>query len=332
MLKCLIHLCIYILISTFNYIVDLQLSLFFRLSLTILVGTSSPHCNGSQCEGNESPPEGGILKTTKPPQVWEWRARGPLSEVHVQGSAWQYRQLRGHLHCLDCHPRDSLLRDGADTHSRQHVQQCALSGLCNHFYFPGKPKLICALPFTLFLMDLLFQATKVVEDVFLGHVCNAILFFSLTFVVVSMPVSFGLPPITLDLGPSEKIVKAGEDQQTFRGHERVEVEGVWQILLVVFLVSNSYLFCHLAFVTGWNPKINLMINLSLGKLPNKASLITQGPALQVSGSNLEKTQDTCTERKLTDVTNVLSFFRFTQCYPSRPGKLYLLEPCYLSCI
>jgi len=81
------------------------------------------------------------------------------------------------------------------------------------------------------------QATKVVEDVFLGHVCNAILFFSLTFVVVSMPVSFGLPPVTLDLGPNDKLVKSRDDQESTRGLERVEVEGVWQILLVVFLVS-----------------------------------------------------------------------------------------------
>jgi hypothetical protein len=52
-----------------------------------------------------------------------------------------------------------------------------------------------------------------------------------------MPVSFGLPPITLDLSPSEKTVKAGEEQSEIRGQERVEVEGVWQIILVVFLVS-----------------------------------------------------------------------------------------------
>jgi hypothetical protein len=71
-----------------------------------------------------------------------------------------------------------------------------------------------------------------------GHVCNAILFFSLTFVVVSLPVSFGIPTSFDSVVDSvDKNDKNGVDAVP-SNHERVEVEGVWQIVLVVFMVRN----------------------------------------------------------------------------------------------
>ena len=77
--------------------------------------------------------------------------------------------------------------------------------------------------------------------------CNAILFFSLTFVIVSLPVSFGLPSHSATLDSShenvdknvvDKNVVIDGDSGLPSHHERVEVEGVWQIVLVVFLVRS----------------------------------------------------------------------------------------------
>jgi hypothetical protein len=62
----------------------------------------------------------------------------------------------------------------------------------------------------------------------------------LTFVIVSLPVSFGIPAshndVTHDVSVTlDKNDKSGVDAIPSH-HERVEVEGVWQIVLVVFLV------------------------------------------------------------------------------------------------
>ena len=76
----------------------------------------------------------------------------------------------------------------------------------------------------------------IVKIRFQGHVCNAILFFSFTFVVVSLPVSFGIPT------SFDSVVNVATDHDKNdvdaipSNHERVEVEGVWQIVLVVFMV------------------------------------------------------------------------------------------------
>ncbi len=53
------------------------------------------------------------------------------------------------------------------------------------------------------------------EDVYLSYVCYAILAASFTFAAANLPVSFGLAP--------------GEQ-------EWAEADGVWQVMLVVFLV------------------------------------------------------------------------------------------------
>ena len=81
---------------------------------------------------------------------------------------------------------------------------------------------------------------------FQSHVCNAILFFSLTFVIVSLPVSFGIPASHNDVTHNDggvtlvdKNDKNGVDAIPSH-HERVEVEGVWQIVLVVFLVRICF--------------------------------------------------------------------------------------------
>ena len=78
--------------------------------------------------------------------------------------------------------------------------------------------------------------------------CNAILFFSVTFVIVSLPVSFGLPSQNSAMSHDDVAVdkNGGDNVQGLPSHhERVEVEGVWQIVLVVFLVILTFTFTSL---------------------------------------------------------------------------------------
>ena len=60
----------------------------------------------------------------------------------------------------------------------------------------------------------------------------------MTFVVVSLPVSFGIPTsfenVDDVVDKNDKSVVGAIPHH----HERVEVEGVWQIVLVVFMVSR----------------------------------------------------------------------------------------------
>ena len=56
------------------------------------------------------------------------------------------------------------------------------------------------------------------EDVYLNYVCYAILLFSFTFSLASLPTDYGL-----NGSPSS-------------GHRFVEADGVWQLVVVIFLV------------------------------------------------------------------------------------------------
>ena len=55
------------------------------------------------------------------------------------------------------------------------------------------------------------------EDVYLNYVCYAILFFSFTFSLASLPTDYGV---------------AGEDDAS----HFVQADGVWQLVVVIFLV------------------------------------------------------------------------------------------------
>ncbi len=58
------------------------------------------------------------------------------------------------------------------------------------------------------------------EDVYLNYVCYAILAMSVTFAAANLPVTFGL-----------RYSESEEEEE-----EKAEAEGVWQVMLVVFLV------------------------------------------------------------------------------------------------
>lgn len=68
-----------------------------------------------------------------------------------------------------------------------------------------------------FVVLLILLATRALEDSHLTYVCYAVLFFGAAFVVVALPVSFGL---------SEPVGRGGG----------VEADGVWQAVFVTFLV------------------------------------------------------------------------------------------------
>ncbi|XP_059084537.1 Ca(2+)/calmodulin-responsive adenylate cyclase-like isoform X2 [Tigriopus californicus] len=70
----------------------------------------------------------------------------------------------------------------------------------------------------IFVVIFIFLATKSMEDTYLNYVCYCILLFSLTFVIASLPVSFGL------------------SRQADYARQYVEADGVWQAVLVIFLV------------------------------------------------------------------------------------------------
>eukprot|EP00095_Tigriopus_kingsejongensis_P012404 snap_masked-scaffold755_size101758-processed-gene-0.9 protein:Tk12404 transcript:snap_masked-scaffold755_size101758-processed-gene-0.9-mRNA-1 annotation:"adenylate cyclase" len=70
----------------------------------------------------------------------------------------------------------------------------------------------------IFVVIFIFLATKSMEDMYLNYVCYCILLFSLTFVIASLPVSFGLAT------------------QAEFARQYVEADGVWQVVLVIFLV------------------------------------------------------------------------------------------------
>lgn len=74
-----------------------------------------------------------------------------------------------------------------------------------------------------FVVIFVFLATKSMEDTYLNYVCYCILGFSVGFCIVNLPVSFGLNFIGLD------------------GQPRIfaEGDGVWQIVLVIFLVYGK---------------------------------------------------------------------------------------------
>lgn len=69
-----------------------------------------------------------------------------------------------------------------------------------------------------FVILLILLATKALEDNHLHYVCYIVLFFSAAFVVVGLPVSFGL---------SEPLGQSGGG---------VEADGMWQAVFVTFLV------------------------------------------------------------------------------------------------
>ena len=76
-----------------------------------------------------------------------------------------------------------------------------------------------------FVVVFVFLATKSMEDAYLNYVCYAILGLSVTFAIVALPV--------------------------WGAYDKAEVDGVWQIVLVVFLVYAMLpLRTWLAFATG----------------------------------------------------------------------------------
>lgn len=72
----------------------------------------------------------------------------------------------------------------------------------------------------LFVILLIFLNTKYMHDSYLLWICYTILFFCATFCIVSLPVGSS--------APSENVILKIETR-------RVIVEGVWQIIFVIFL-------------------------------------------------------------------------------------------------
>ena len=71
-----------------------------------------------------------------------------------------------------------------------------------------------------FVVLFIFLATKSMEDVYLNYVRYAILVMSTTFVIVNLPVN---------------IIPVGDDE-AMSARRYVEADGVWQVVLVIFLV------------------------------------------------------------------------------------------------
>ena len=96
-----------------------------------------------------------------------------------------------------------------------------------------------------FVVIFVFLATKSMEDVYLNYVCYSILAFSVGFVAASLPVNYGLG------------YQTGET-----GTRYAEVDGVWQVVLVVFLVYAMLpLRTWLAFTTGVGlPALHLLVS------------------------------------------------------------------------
>lgn len=71
------------------------------------------------------------------------------------------------------------------------------------------------------------------EDVYLNYVCYAILFFSFTFSLASLPTDYG-------------IVGTADSARHF-----VQADGVWQLVVVIFLVYTMLpMKTHVAFFMG----------------------------------------------------------------------------------
>ena len=85
------------------------------------------------------------------------------------------------------------------------------------------------------------------EDVYLNYVCYAILLFSFTFSLASLPTDYGLNASS----PS--------------GHRFVEVDGVWQLVVVIFLVYTMLpMKTHVAFFMGASlPVAHLAVSAAL---------------------------------------------------------------------
>ena len=85
------------------------------------------------------------------------------------------------------------------------------------------------------------------EDVYLNYVCYAILLFSFTFSLASLPTDYGLNASS----PS--------------GHRFVEADGVWQLVVVIFLVYTMLpMKTHVAFFMGASlPVAHLAVSAAL---------------------------------------------------------------------
>ena len=86
------------------------------------------------------------------------------------------------------------------------------------------------------------------EDVYLNYVCYAILLFSFTFSLASLPTDYGL-----NASPSSS------------GHRFVEADGVWQLVVVIFLVYTMLpMKTHVAFFMGASlPVAHLAVSAAL---------------------------------------------------------------------
>lgn len=104
----------------------------------------------------------------------------------------------------------------------------------------------------IFVVIFIFLATKSMEDVYLNYVCYCILFLSITFVLVSLPVDFGIA------------YSEAADDEIEPPRQLVEADGVWQVVLVIFLVYAMLpMKTVVAFVFGVSlPFIHLLVSAS----------------------------------------------------------------------
>ena len=88
------------------------------------------------------------------------------------------------------------------------------------------------------------------EDVYLNYVCYAILLFSFTFSLASLPTDYGLGTAAAS---------------SSSGHRFVEADGVWQLVVVIFLVYTMLpMKTHVAFFMGASlPVAHLAVSAAL---------------------------------------------------------------------
>ena len=92
------------------------------------------------------------------------------------------------------------------------------------------------------------------EDVYLNYVCYAILFFSFTFSLASLPTDYGIAAAA-----------AGSEVGSYSSGHFVQADGVWQLVVVIFLVYTMLpMKTHVAFFMGASlPVAHLAVSAAL---------------------------------------------------------------------